>query len=146
MTRTFVSTVHHSVPFTHIESSLQSPPLYNGQLILPASGCCREILPHCKRNCKLYSRVAQELSCECSNTRVSFIGLKVGNRFRFYKLSTVALLLWTSSINWLCLMIFFNDQHHKKMDVHRWLSSSVHRTYKLHLQVRHSWKVAFNCL
>ena len=46
----------------------------------------KEILPG-----KLYSHVAEERSGEWSDTRVSSIGLKVGNRLRFYKLSSTAI-------------------------------------------------------
>ena len=39
----FVPIVHLSMLFTFIETSLQRPPLYNGQLIPPQGGRCREV-------------------------------------------------------------------------------------------------------
>ena len=39
----FVPTVHQYIHFTLIETSLQRPPLYNGQLFRPQGGRCREV-------------------------------------------------------------------------------------------------------
>ena len=39
----------------------------------------------------MYNHVAEELSGEWSDTRGSSIGLKVGNRLKFYKLSSTAI-------------------------------------------------------
>ena len=39
----FVPTVHRYIHFTLIETSLQRPPLYNGQLFRPKGGRCREV-------------------------------------------------------------------------------------------------------
>ena len=39
----FVPIIRLSILFTLIETSLQRPPLYNGQLIPPQGGRCREV-------------------------------------------------------------------------------------------------------
>ena len=39
----FAPTVHRYIHFTLIETSLQRPPLYNGQIFRPQGGRCREV-------------------------------------------------------------------------------------------------------